>query len=316
MDDSIRRSPNSPNPPNNGAATFRELLRSRHQNRHGVRGNPKSCLPCRERKVKCDKELPCSTCDKRGHPDLCEYEKPSRQPSGTHRSPRPARSAASTAHASEYMQNIANEDRSPSSHIQDVARGHPTPSSSSPAPSISAPRGPQAASANGSPPAHDGDDSLFLADNSLVMNMARQRSLRSRDDPARQSAFETGVLPLLGVNGSSGTPVSSFQSLPSDEEIVRLFGLFRRRVHPFHVITFNLDKIEERVCRLISARSETGARRASESLEDPRWLSLLHALLAAAVQFSDRELRDRVVLSQKHSKSKCSHAPSHYEKVY
>ncbi|KAK1641482.1 hypothetical protein BDP81DRAFT_419049, partial [Colletotrichum phormii] len=71
MDSSFRRSPNTPN---DDRLALRELLKSRQRNRNGVRGSPKSCVPCRERKVKCDKELPCSTCDKRGHPDLCEYE--------------------------------------------------------------------------------------------------------------------------------------------------------------------------------------------------------------------------------------------------
>lgn len=307
MDSSLRTSPNSPNSPNTGAASFRELLRSRHQNRHGVRGNPKSCLPCRERKVKCDKELPCSTCDKRGHPDLCEYEKTSRQPLGTPRVSRPARPATSTVRRSDYTPLTDPEVQTPCSHGRDATRGHPTPSTSDRAPSMSAPLGPRAVSVTESPPAHDDGDGLFLADNSLVVNMARQRSLRSRDDPARQSAFETGVLPLLGVNGGPGTPVSSYQSLPSDQDIVRLFGLFRRRVHPFHVINFNLDKIEERVCRLLNARSEVESGFALESLEDPRWLSLLHALLAAAVQYSDMDLRDRMAVSQKHSKSKPPH---------
>lgn len=45
------------------ATTLRETLRLRQLAR-----TRKSCLPCRERKVRCDKELPCSTCTKRMHP--------------------------------------------------------------------------------------------------------------------------------------------------------------------------------------------------------------------------------------------------------
>jgi hypothetical protein len=36
-----------------------------------------SCWPCRDRKVKCDKSLPCDTCMKREYPDLCSYASPS-----------------------------------------------------------------------------------------------------------------------------------------------------------------------------------------------------------------------------------------------
>lgn len=31
----------------------------------------KSCFPCRHRKVRCDGSLPCVSCVKRGHPELC-----------------------------------------------------------------------------------------------------------------------------------------------------------------------------------------------------------------------------------------------------
>src|SRR5689334_14992659 len=32
-----------------------------------------SCYPCRSRKVRCDKQLPCDSCVQRGYPDLCSY---------------------------------------------------------------------------------------------------------------------------------------------------------------------------------------------------------------------------------------------------
>lgn len=33
----------------------------------------KACYPCRKRKVKCDLNQPCGSCERRGHPDLCDY---------------------------------------------------------------------------------------------------------------------------------------------------------------------------------------------------------------------------------------------------
>lgn len=34
---------------------------------------PKSCYPCRQRKIRCDHGLPCRACRKRGHPQICAY---------------------------------------------------------------------------------------------------------------------------------------------------------------------------------------------------------------------------------------------------
>lgn len=44
------------------------LRRKRNQN------EAKACIPCRRRKVRCDKSHPCNTCWKRGHPLICVYD--------------------------------------------------------------------------------------------------------------------------------------------------------------------------------------------------------------------------------------------------
>ena len=44
----------------------RELLKHKRKTR-GIR----SCFPCRHRKVRCDGHVPCSSCVKRNHPELC-----------------------------------------------------------------------------------------------------------------------------------------------------------------------------------------------------------------------------------------------------
>ncbi|KAI3550016.1 fungal specific transcription factor [Colletotrichum abscissum] len=292
MDSSVRRSPNTPN---DDRSALRDLLKSRQRDRKGVRGNPKSCIPCRERKVKCDKELPCSTCDKRGHPDLCNYESSTRQSLGIPQSPaRSARRTSVVIPTSNRSQELEKTDAISFDIVEErVGDLVPGPEAQNrPTPQIST-------TSNNASTAREDGDRLFLADSSVI-GMIRRRSIRSRDDPARQSAFETGILPLLGVNEEVNTSVSSYQSLPSDQEIVRLFELFRRRVHPFHVITFNLDTIEQRICQLINARR--GSNLGSESFEDPRWLSLLHAIMAAGAQFSDMNLQDRLAVSQRHTK--------------
>lgn len=295
MDSTLRQSPNTPH---RDRETLKDLLRSRQQSRNGVRGNPRSCLPCRERKVRCDKQLPCLTCEKRGHPDLCDYESSSRQSLGTQRSAAPS---AARARVSSQTRDLSRENRVADAAILDRNRGQ-TGQDHLRIPPVNVTANADAASSSleNASTIRDTSDGLFLADTSVV-TMARRRSIRSRDDPARQSAFETGILPLLGVSKDDNASMLSYQSLPSDQEIVRLFGHFRQRVQPFHVIMYNLDTIEEKICRLLNTTTDEKRRNCSESLEDSRWLSLLHAILAAGAQFSDMDLQQRTLIAQRHS---------------
>lgn len=302
MDLTPRPDPNTPNTPNRDSTALRALLRSRHQTRNGVRGNPRSCLPCRERKVRCDKQLPCSVCEKRGHPDLCDYRSSTPQShSTTQRST--ARSAARARAASIQPPELSREERGSDTGFPDQNEGLSSGQDNLTAPSVRPNTRTDAvpSSSNGLT-TRDTSDGLFLADTSVV-NMVRRRSIRSRDDPARESAFETGMLPLLGVSKDDHASILSYQSLPGDQEIVRLFEHFRRRVHPFHVILYNIDDIEGKICQLINTttnREESRSR--TGSLEDSHWLSLLHAILAAGAQFSDMDLQQRSIVVQRHTK--------------
>ncbi|KAF2720094.1 hypothetical protein K431DRAFT_249904 [Polychaeton citri CBS 116435] len=44
----------------------------------------KACYPCRQRKVKCDLSRPCQTCRDREHPELCNYNPPSKRQNVDH----------------------------------------------------------------------------------------------------------------------------------------------------------------------------------------------------------------------------------------
>lgn len=304
MDSTPRQSPDTPK---RDHATLKDLLRSRQRSRHGVRGNPKSCLPCRERKVKCDKQLPCLTCEKRGHPDLCEYESSTSQSPGSQRSTARSRVRARA--------NTRTPDLSRGNTCREVAEAmldrNRTQAGEGqlPSPSVQATTIADAVSSlENASNVRDTSDGLFLADTSVV-TMARRRSAISRDDPARQSAFETGILPLLGVSKDDNASTLSYKPLPSDHEIVRLFEHFRRRVQPFHGIMYNLDVIEENICRLINTTVGEKCSSRPESPDESRWLPLLHAILAAGAQFSDMDLPQRTVVAHRHSTDAPSRPP-------
>lgn len=297
MDSTLGQSPSTPS---RDGASLKDLLRSRQQSRNGVRGNPRSCLPCRERKVRCNKQLPCLTCEKRGHPDLCDYGSSTRQPPSRRHS---AARSAPRARGINQTPDLSREEGGDDAATLDRNRGQeggdcpPGPS----ARDVTANADAGSSLGNASTIRDNTSDGLFLADTSVV-DMVRRRSVRSRDDPARQSAFETGILPLLGVSKDDGASTLSHQPLPSEQEIVRLFEHFRRRVQPFHVIMYNLDAIEEKTCRLINTTADEKCGNCPESLHDSRWLSLLQAILAAGAQFSDMDLQQRTIASQRHSR--------------
>lgn len=279
MSESQQTSPNTPSG-GGGQSSLRSLLRSR---RNGVRGSPQSCLPCRERKVRCDKKQPCSVCDKRGHPDLCNYERRSASPapssSSTRRTTgRPSRMAQPAIPQEGLDSTILGTNNL--QHADPHPRSHLSPSNT-----------------------HDSTEATFLAARCLSsMSMGHRQSPPSRHDPARQSAFETGILPLLGANGNQDTPAASFRSLPDDQELVRLFEVYRDRVHPFQGITYNLDLIEKTMCMFMHLRTEIGVEYLPVGLRDYQSLGLLHAILASGAQFSDLPVQTCISLSQKHGR--------------
>jgi hypothetical protein len=126
------------------------------------------------------------------------------------------------------------------------------------------------------------------------------------EDQERQAAFETGVLPLLGLNTElSSTPPSSalsnVQLAASNQDIIRLFETYRTRVHPFHYITYDLERVEEKLCQFIGSSNTSSGARIGALPEDLRWLGLLHAILAAGAQFCDLPTERRTSLCRTHS---------------
>jgi hypothetical protein len=232
--------------------SLRDVLRERQQ-----ASNARSCLPCRERKVKCNHQLPCSTCSRRGHPDLCSYPvSRTRRSAVTLSSTRSSRSRQ--ANQATSIPTVLPQTRDDTTLV--------SPSSASP----------------------------FL----------------SRDDNAQRHAYENGILPLLGLesernNATQPAGIDSeflLGSLPNSQEMVNLFEIHRLRCHPFHIITYDIDTIQAKLCRLINSRNCSGTDASPEG-QDLRWICLLHAIFAAGAQSSDLPHDLRTTLSQRHSES-------------
>ncbi|KAJ4259540.1 hypothetical protein NW762_007469 [Fusarium torreyae] len=267
MSPSLRRTPNSPRHPSGPRsavagtppADLRRMLRERQLAR-----NRKACLPCRERKVRCNHEQPCQTCVKRGHSDLCFYDQDP-DLSGSQHEP--------TEPHIESTTGLENDD------TNETFAGDPT--------------------------SHDAEDSIptpsLLGGNSII-SVARPDSAQPLSDNERRTAFETGVLPLLGMDESTNNrhvarPGHPSSSLPDIQEMIELFSLYRDRVHPFQFVIDDLAEIEALVCSLASRDKEAGQ-------VDNDSLCLLNAILAAGAQFSD--LATAVRVSKSKEKLQCA----------
>ncbi|OTB12417.1 hypothetical protein K445DRAFT_14843 [Daldinia sp. EC12] len=151
-------------------------------------------------------------------------------------------------------------------------------------------------------------DSNFPQTTSLA-TVPRESSSYLIDRLADRSAFETGVLPLLGVNEDMNTdrPISTPGNILNDflsvkQDVYALFQSYKHYVHPFNTIPIDLDQMEKRLCAIIEFRHNPGAEAGLEVDRIPRWLCLLHAILASGAQFSELSLERRALLSREHTK--------------
>ncbi|EXA29169.1 hypothetical protein FOVG_17225 [Fusarium oxysporum f. sp. pisi HDV247] len=259
-------------------ANLRRILRERQSAR-----NRKACLPCRERKVKCNHEQPCQTCVKREHPDLCFYQEPGNSKVSNRFQQEPSlhgpRSPETTRESLNNNWVAGNRD------AREVDNGS------------------TGAGHTGSPEGQIPTPSL-LGGNSIIA-LARGDSVQPPTENERRTAFETGIFPLLGIdmNAQEGRSPHSHlaqdgnpnPSLPDNQEMIELFSFYRDRVHPFSFVLDDLDDIEKMVCSLINQDMEAW------QCDSPS-LCLLHAILAAGAQYSNLALAVQLPKYQKYLK--------------
>lgn len=65
--------------------------------------DPKACYACHRRKVKCDRGLPCDSCVKRDHPELCSYERPGKRRRIALTAPQPTGDYEAQANGSDHI---------------------------------------------------------------------------------------------------------------------------------------------------------------------------------------------------------------------
>lgn len=233
------------------------VLRQRRE-QHGSR----SCVPCKRRKVRCDNGTPCTTCQKRGHPEICVYEA-SRRP----------RRAPQVQRRAQNKKILANPVRlyADATALRAPGTSHPqennSRSNASEDYSIASIAQEKAQHINGEELARDVGSVLGL-----------QNSLAS--------------YPFMDLASSTERWCGLQQVIPHRQEILSLFPIFQMRVFPFNSLLVDMDEFELDMHSYL--RAYTAGEFNSTTISDD-WgneraiglISLILAVLSSGAHFSD-----------------------------
>ncbi|KAJ5563800.1 hypothetical protein N7513_000042 [Penicillium frequentans] len=235
-------------------------LKSRERESH-------ACYPCRKRKVKCDGNQPCRTCQKRKHPQICDFDIPvhSRRRSTSQHLAQPASSTAPQAVTETVDQPPVQNDDSSKNYVY---------SGDNSVVSILRSR------------ASDANDSMVREVSSVL---GLQNTLNS--------------YPFMDSKTSSKKWESLLQVLPQRMEILKFFHYYRVTAYPYNPILADMDRFEADLCTYLNAHA-LGEFKDPGKITD-RWatdksighISLLLATLAAGAHYSDVEHPRRLELA-------------------
>ncbi|MBE3045769.1 Zn(II)2Cys6 transcription factor [Candidatus Bathyarchaeota archaeon] len=183
-----------------------------------------ACWPCRQRKVKCDAQEPCTNCVKREHPQLCSY-KPNQRSSGG-KTPGAASSRSGT------RKRTLSPDSAAASHGDDKRHRDSWPPRSFGS-------NPLFLSVSGNAPSSDRgaatsdsempEPARYLGQNSIPALIREQPNSSNSGDG---SDIRSDMRPILGLDTSAPFPLMSTRhldsltrditsELPSDREVMK-----------------------------------------------------------------------------------------------
>ncbi|EXJ60551.1 hypothetical protein A1O7_04704 [Cladophialophora yegresii CBS 114405] len=297
------------------------------RNKRKVR-DPKACYACHRRKVKCDRNLPCDSCVKRDHPELCSYERPTKKRrialSGALN---PADGAASESPNQQTGPNITV----PREQWERLNRELQLLRESVKAERISPGAAHSEEDVNPTGTHSRGDEAeregihapstqmgtMHLGSRSVLAYMMGLGRTKTAQDTAK-SLLEENILPKLGLDNESATypfvdlwsTESSMQdvdglckAIPDDELCNEFFVAYRDIACTIYPVVPDVSGFEDTLHFMLSNRS----RHIRDNLElDPNkpygvtlpWLALVFAVFASGSQSSDRPAKERELTSQ------------------
>ena len=183
-----------------------------------------ACWPCRQRKVKCDAQEPCTNCVKREHPQLCSYKPNQRSSSGKGHPAASRPGARKRTLSPDSAASHGNEKKHHDSWPKAFGTGPLFLPITGQAPSSD--RGAATSDADMPEPAR------YLGQNSIPALIREQPDSSSAPDG---SDFRSDIRPILGLDTSAPFPLMSTRhidfltrditsELPSDREVMK-YGL-------------------------------------------------------------------------------------------
>lgn len=178
----------------------------------------KACYPCRQRKVRCDSNIPCRTCIERNHADICTWNPPSKRvdTGSTHDAPNGDGHNEPVTIAGDEWDRICTKLNTIERAITDLktdlrrnAEGSQEPNGPDGSTAISSihvkqdPDGPEYVRAMEiNEENRMTGETVHLGGGSVP---ALIKALRAGNTPAVQEVFESNVLPLFGLDNENAT---------------------------------------------------------------------------------------------------------------
>ncbi|KAG2414290.1 hypothetical protein HFD88_003481 [Aspergillus terreus] len=302
----------------------RELLKNKRKAR-GIR----SCFPCRHRKVRCDGHVPCSSCVKRSHPELCRMPTSSglgnedlhppasaahsQGPSTPNLDPTYPKTAApgdATAALIARLESIEEQISSLKADLRATAAAAATTTTYTPAsqPSplsagdVQRP-GMRVRPASKSPGRHVVEDAtgatIYLgrhSDTPLALGCRHTASATAGDLSLHDALIEQCVpraYSFTDLWGAEATVRDVCKTLPDDSDVIRYWQAYQSTAHPFYPALASVDQFARALFAFLDQRALAPAEE-----PDSSWLALLFAVLACGVQFSDDPIKERDLRSK------------------
>ncbi|OQV05000.1 Fungal Zn2-Cys6 binuclear cluster domain-containing protein [Cladophialophora immunda] len=280
-----------------------------------------SCVPCRQRKIRCDRATPCDTCQRRGRIQLCRYgdqdrlssndarSTPERSKRVVHRfviatpdSPFPAET--STSPQSPRNEDTASVDESvPPGSLNDLGETSQL---------IHFLDAVGAGLENTWHTEHFTGETIFLGSKSaasLFRCLSKQvpSVLCLPDGLTIESVFgltnRTTLHPFGSLWSYAGNPslAEILKALPGVESCMTYYRSFQQNVHLFYPLLLDPDDFESRLCDFMEKIGNSGIESALEfasdegCFHDAAWYALLFGVLACGSQFSGPGSQDRVL---------------------
>lgn len=295
------------------------------RNKRKVR-DPKACYACHRRKVKCDRNLPCDSCVKRDHPELCSYERPTKkrrialsnalaQADGGE-SERIINSGPNITVPKEQWERINRELAQLKTQHKDTGD---TPSPAGESQSMSGMMSQSDESFGEREGVHAPSNqmgTMHLGSRSVLAYMIGNRTKSTQD--AAMSLLEENILPNLGLDNETTTyPFVDLWSTDSnsqnvdglikalpDDHLCREFWLTYRDIPcTIYPVVPDCDAFNQTVNFMLQTRADMTQANTPVDPNRPYgvtlpWLALFFAVLASGSQSTGRPAKERELTSQ------------------